>query len=133
MFKPAASLKSGIAPTEIDPWRGRLLRGEVHDENAYAMGGISAHAGLFADSGNLAIFCQMLLNGGVYDHRRIVRRSTLEKFTARQDLPEGSSRALGWDTPSPGSSAGTLMSPASLATRALREHPSGSIPLASCL
>jgi CubicO group peptidase (beta-lactamase class C family) len=113
MFKPAASLKSGIAPTELDPWRGRLLRGEVHDENAYAMGGISAHAGLFADSGNLAVFCQMLLNGGVYDHRRIVRRSTLGKFTVRQDLPEGSSRALGWDTPSPGSSAGTLMSPAS--------------------
>jgi len=50
------------------------------------------------------------LNGGVYDHRRIVRRSTLEKFTARQNFPEGSSRALGWDTPSNGSSAGSLLS-----------------------
>ena len=77
------------------------------------MGGVSAHAGLFGNSRDLAVFCQMLLNGGVYDHRRIVRRSTLEKFTARQDFPDGSSRALGWDTPSEGSSAGTLMSASS--------------------
>jgi len=109
-FNPKPLWKKVIAPTEIDPWRGRLLRGEVHDENAFAMGGVSAHAGLFGSTGDLAIFCQMLLNGGVYDHRRIVRRSTLEKFTARQNFPEGSSRALGWDTPSNGSSAGGLIS-----------------------
>ena len=52
----------------------------------------------------------MLINGGVYDHHRIVKRSTLEKFVARQSLPPGSSRALGWDTPSGESSAGTLLS-----------------------
>jgi CubicO group peptidase (beta-lactamase class C family) len=99
-----------IAPTEKDPWRRRLLRGEVHDENAFAMGGVSAHAGLFGNTRDLAVFCQMLLNGGVYDHRRIVRHSTLERFTARQNFPPGSSRALGWDTPSNGSSAGSLLS-----------------------
>jgi CubicO group peptidase (beta-lactamase class C family) len=55
----------------------------------------------------------MLLNGGIYDHRRIVKRSTLEMFTACQNFPEGSSRALGWDTPSEGSSAGSLLSPRS--------------------
>jgi beta-N-acetylhexosaminidase len=110
-FNPKPQWKKMIAPTENDPWRGRLLRGEVHDENAYAMGGVAAHAGLFGNTGDLAIFCQMLLNGGIYDHRRIVRRTTLEKFTSRQNFPEGSSRALGWDTPSNGSSAGSLLSP----------------------
>jgi CubicO group peptidase (beta-lactamase class C family) len=110
-FNPKLQWKKAIAPTENDPWRGRLVRGEVHDENAFAMGGVSAHAGLFGNTGDLAAFCQMLLNGGVYDHQRIVRRSTLETFVARQNFPEGSSRALGWDTPSNGSSAGSLLSP----------------------
>ena len=110
LFNPPASMKSKIAPTEQDPWRGRLLRGEVHDENAYAMGGVAAHAGLFGTSGDLAIFCQMILNGGVYNHHRVVLRSTLERFTTRQRKPADSSRALGWDTPSEGSSAGTLLS-----------------------
>jgi CubicO group peptidase (beta-lactamase class C family) len=109
LFKPGERLKALIAPTENDPWRGRLVQAEVHDENAYAMGGVSAHAGLFSNSGDLAVFCQMLLNGGVYDHHRIVKRSTLEKFIVRQDFPPGSSRALGWDTPSEGSSAGSLL------------------------
>ncbi len=110
LFTPPSELKARIAPTENDPWRGRLLQGEVHDENAFAMGGVSAHAGLFGASGDLAVFCQMLLNGGVYDHRRIVKKSTLERFVARQNLPSGSSRALGWDTPSEGCSAGRLLS-----------------------
>jgi CubicO group peptidase (beta-lactamase class C family) len=109
LFKPGGQLKAQIAPTEKDPWRDRLIQGEVHDENAYAMGGVSAHAGLFSTSGDLAIFCQMLLNGGVYNHHRLVKRSTLEQFVARQEFPPGSSRALGWDTPSEGSSAGSLL------------------------
>jgi beta-N-acetylhexosaminidase len=111
-FLPATSLRDRIAPTENDPWRGRLLRGEVHDENAYALGGIAPHAGLFGSAPDLARFAQMLLNGGVYDHHRIVSRATLERFTQRSTVP-GSSRALGWDTPSPGSSAGALFSPRS--------------------
>ena len=83
-FNPPANIRSKIAPTERDPWRRRLLQGEVHDENTFAMGGVAGHAGLFGTSGDLAIFCQMILNGGVYDHHRVVFRSTLEKFTARQ-------------------------------------------------
>ncbi len=110
LFNPPANLKSKIAPTELDPWRKRLLQGEVHDENTFAMEGVAGHAGLFGTSGDLAIFCQMILNGGVYDHHRVVFQSTLEKFTARQREPANSSRALGWDTPSEGSSAGNLLS-----------------------
>jgi beta-N-acetylhexosaminidase len=110
LYNPPPELKGQIAPTEMDPWRGRLVEGEVHDENAYAMGGVAGHAGLFSNTGDLSVFCQTLLNGGVYDHHRIVRRSTLEAFVTRQNLPVGSSRALGWDTPSEGSSAGILLS-----------------------
>jgi len=110
LFKPGQKLRVEIPPTEKDAWRGRLVQGEVHDENAYAMGGVSAHAGLFSNSEDLAIFCQMLLNGGIYARHRIVKRSTLERFVTRQNLPSESSRALGWDTPSPGSSAGNLLS-----------------------
>jgi beta-glucosidase-like glycosyl hydrolase/CubicO group peptidase (beta-lactamase class C family) len=108
-YRPGLELVPRIAPTEQDAWRGRLLRGEVHDENAYALGGVASHAGLFGTASDLARFAQMLLNGGVYDHRRIVSRQTLEAFTRRAGVP-GSSRALGWDTPSEGSSAGTLLS-----------------------
>jgi beta-N-acetylhexosaminidase len=110
LFKPGPKLKVEIAPTEKDAWRGRLVQGEVHDENAFAMGGVSAHAGLFSNSEDLSTFCQMLLNAGIYAHHRIVRRSTLKRFVTRQNLPPESSRALGWDTPSPGSSAGNLLS-----------------------
>jgi beta-glucosidase-like glycosyl hydrolase/CubicO group peptidase (beta-lactamase class C family) len=112
LFRPGAALRARIAPTEQDPWRGRLLQGEVHDENAFAMGGVSAHAGLFGTARDLARFAQMLLNGGVLEHQRIVSREVVERFTRRAGVP-GSSRALGWDTPSEGSSAGTRLSPRS--------------------
>src|SRR5262249_59515236 len=69
--RPGPELLPRIAPTEQDPWRGRLLRGEVHDENAYAMGGIAPHAGLFGTAPDLARFAQMMLNGGVSAQRRI--------------------------------------------------------------
>jgi CubicO group peptidase (beta-lactamase class C family) len=111
-YRPAAVLLPRIAPTERDAWRGRLLHGEVHDENAFAMGGVAPQAGLFGTAPDLARFAQMLLNGGVYDHHRIVSRETIETFTRRAGVP-GSSRALGWDTPSENSSAGVLFSPRS--------------------
>ena len=97
LFRPGPALLSRIAPTEQDAWRGRLVRGEVHDENAFVLGGVAAHAGLFGTASDLAHFAQMLLNGGVYDNQRIVSRATVEKFTRRAEVP-GSSRALGWDT-----------------------------------
>ena len=93
-----------IPPTEQDPWRGRMVHGEVHDENAAAMGGVSSHAGLFSTASDLAIFSQMLLNGGTYGHVRVLRRSTIDRWTRRQNKPEGSSRAVGWDTAHPSQS-----------------------------
>jgi len=113
LFQPPAELRPRIAPTEFDPWRGRLIQGEVHDENAFAMGGVAPHAGLFGTAGDLARCAQMLLNGGVLDGQRIVSRETVDLFTRRAGIP-GSDRALGWDTKSAeGSSAGTLFSPRS--------------------
>jgi len=100
-WNPPAEWRSRIPPTELDPWRGRMLRGEVHDENAAAMGGIAPHAGLFSSAADLAAFAQMLLNGGTYDHKRILARTTIAEWTRRQNRPEGSSRALGWDTARP--------------------------------
>ena len=108
-YLPPSERLERIAPTERDEWRGRMLRGEVHDENAYAMGGVAAHAGLFGTAEDLARFAQLMLNGGVFEHQRLVARATLEKFVGRAGVP-GSSHALGWDTPSGVSSAGTLMS-----------------------
>src|SRR6266852_1121459 len=71
-----------IAPTEIDNnLRHRLVQGEVHDENAFAIGGVSGHAGIFSTAPDLAAFCQMLLNGGVYAHQRVLRRATIAQFT----------------------------------------------------
>jgi beta-glucosidase-like glycosyl hydrolase/CubicO group peptidase (beta-lactamase class C family) len=110
LFCPAKDLISCIPPTERDAWRGRLVRGEVHDENAYALGGVAPHSGLFSTAPDLARFAQMLLDGGVYDHRRIVSRATVERFTRRAGVPD-SARAYGWGTPSPNSSAGDLLSP----------------------
>ncbi len=110
-FRPPPELWPRIAPTEVDPWRGRLVQGEVHDENAFALGGIAPHAGLFSTAGDLARFAQMLLNGGDWHRRRLVSRQTVEQFTRKAGLPPESDRALGWDTKSAeGSSAGTLFS-----------------------
>ena len=77
MYRPPKTLWPWIAPTEIDNnLRHRLVQGEVHDENAYSIGGVSGHAGVFATAPDLAAFCQMLLNGGVYGHQRILKRAT---------------------------------------------------------
>ncbi len=109
-FRPGGDLLSRTAPTELDPWRGRVVRGEVHDENAHALGGVAPHAGLFSTAGDLSRFAQMLLNGGVLEHHRIVSRRTVELFTRRAGNGD-STRALGWDTKSPEkSSAGSLFS-----------------------
>ena len=113
LYRPGPELLPRIAPTERDPWRGRLLRGEVHDENAFAMGGVAGHAGVFGTAADLASFAQMILDGGAHDGRRIFSAETLARFTHRAEVP-GSSRALGWDTPAPGSSAGSLLSPESV-------------------
>jgi CubicO group peptidase (beta-lactamase class C family) len=112
LYRPGEDLLPRIAPTELDAWRGRVVRGEVHDENAFALGGIAPHAGLFSTAGDLSRFVQMLLNGGVLEHHRIVSRETVELFTRRAGGVADSTRALGWDTKSPEhSTAGSLFSP----------------------
>jgi CubicO group peptidase (beta-lactamase class C family) len=100
-----------IAPTTTDELRGGPLQGVVHDANAWAMGGVSGHAGLFSTARDIATFAQLLLDGGTYANVRIVAPQTIARWTSRQ--ASGASRALGWDTPAPASSAGRYFSPRS--------------------
>ena len=108
-FKPGPEWNDRTAPTEQDPWRGRLLVGDVHDENAWALGGAAGHAGLFGTVAAVGAFAA--------HHLRILRgdpcvfdRATVETFISRRREIPGSSRALGWDTMLPTSSCGTRMS-----------------------
>jgi CubicO group peptidase (beta-lactamase class C family) len=100
-----------IARTTVDEIRGGPLQGIVHDANAWAMGGVSGHAGLFSTARDIAVFAQLMLDGGTYANVRIVAPQTIARWTARQDA--ATSRALGWDTPAPASSAGRYFSPRS--------------------
>ena len=115
-YLPPAEWRDRIAPTEMDTvFRHRMIRGEVHDENTGRLGGISGHAGLFSTAGDLARFASWLLRSdGVGQSRAKTGGGptlpVVQEFTTRQDLPPGSSRALGWDTPSENSSAGTKLS-----------------------
>jgi CubicO group peptidase (beta-lactamase class C family) len=105
-------LLARIAATEQDTvFRHRAIHGIVHDENACALGGVAGHAGLFSSARDLAVFAQMMLNGGEYNGVRILDPNTIARWTARQN--RRSSRALGWDTPAPGASAGAYFSPRS--------------------
>ena len=106
-----ATLRQRIAPTAVDTSRGGLLQGTVHDGNAWAIGGVAGHAGLFASARELATFAQMLLNGGSYNGTHILSPATIARWTARQSA--ASTRSLGWDTPAPASSAGLYFSPRS--------------------
>ncbi len=107
-YLPPTQWLSRIAPTEIDPWRQRHLRGEVHDENAAMLGGVSGHAGLFSTGRDLARFARMYLGFGTLDDRRIVDSATIALFTHVQDTAV-SRRALGWETPTGGNSSGHMM------------------------
>jgi len=98
------------APTENDTTlRHRIVQGEVHDENAWVMGGVGGHAGCFATAYDVATFAQCMLNGGT----PLFQPHTVELFTQRQTSPPGTSRALGWDTPTPPSQSGKYFSPRS--------------------
>ena len=111
-FRPSRALLSRIAPTEQDDnFRHMLVRGVVHDENAYVMGGVAGHAGLFSTARDLSALAQLYLNHGSYRGKRLVKASTIALFETPQNLPPGSSRALGWDMPTPGGFAGPLASP----------------------
>ena len=110
MFNPPRRLRPEIAPTEMDSaYRKRMIWGEVHDENAWAMGGIAGHAGLFSTAGDVAIFAQMILNGGIYGHRRLLSRTIVEEFTSKVATGNSAS-ATGWDVPTESSSSGRYFS-----------------------
>jgi len=109
-FNPARALKDSIPPTADDrTFRQRIIQGEVQDENASVLGGIAPHAGLFSTAENLALFAHAMLNSG----HPILRPATVELFSRRESAPEGTSRALGWDTPSALSQSGKYFSPRS--------------------
>jgi CubicO group peptidase (beta-lactamase class C family) len=106
-FNPPEGWRASIAPTANDQsFRGRIIQGEVQDENASVMGGVAGHAGVFATAADLAILAHAMLGGG----RPILRRETLALFTRRESSPPGTSRALGWDTPSSPSQSGNSFS-----------------------
>ncbi|OFV91236.1 MAG: hypothetical protein A3H28_13360 [Acidobacteria bacterium RIFCSPLOWO2_02_FULL_61_28] len=126
-FNPPQPVWERIAPTEQDnEFRKRLVRGEVHDENAWVMGGVAGHAGLFGTAGDLASFCRMMLAGGKApseDAAQIVQPATIAEFTRAwppvrsfgvgRPAAESSPRGLGWDKPSEPSSCGRHFSAAS--------------------
>jgi CubicO group peptidase (beta-lactamase class C family) len=108
-FLPPDKWRARTAPTERDPWRQRLLAGEVHDENAAALGGVAGHAGLFGTAPAVGAYARHLFQ--VLDGRTgVMAESSLRRFVTRRPGVPDSSRALGWDTMLPTSSCGTRMS-----------------------
>jgi CubicO group peptidase (beta-lactamase class C family) len=106
-FNPPLAWRTSIPPTSLhEGLRDRTIQGEVQDENAYMMAGIAGHAGVFSSASDLAIFADAMLNGG----SPLVRGETLKVFTRRESSPSGTSRALGWDTPSDPSQSGKYFS-----------------------
>ena len=135
-FNPPVEKWWRVAPTEVDAsCRNEHIRGVVHDENAFAQGGIAGHAGLFSTAADLSLFARMVLNEGDIPAKgdlptqgdtsaqgesrtsgagtsisepRLLQPETIETFTRRYDVT--STRALGWDTPAPRSSSGVMLS-----------------------
>ena len=104
MYNPGAEFLYDVLPTEVDDYfRMTTVKGKVHDENAYLLGGVAGHAGLFSTAEDLSKFMQMMLNGGIYRGKRYFKESTVANWTIKQT--EQSSRGLGWDTKSEGASS----------------------------
>jgi CubicO group peptidase (beta-lactamase class C family) len=107
-FNPPVAWRASIPPTADDrTFRGQIIQGEVQDENASVLGGVAGHAGLFATAEDLATFAHVFLQGGA----PLVRPETSALFTRRETSPAGTSRALGWDTPSAPSQSGSISPP----------------------
>jgi CubicO group peptidase (beta-lactamase class C family) len=110
MFTPRPEFFARIPPTEDDThFRHHIIQGGVNDENAWVMGGVAGHAGLFSTAYDVATFAECMLRGGA----PLLDLHTVELFTRREAIPAGTCRALGWDTPSPPSQSGRYFSPAS--------------------
>lgn len=103
-----------IAPTENCPWRKKILCGEVHDDNAYAMGGVAGHAGLFSSARDIHTFLARL-DQCRQGKDNFLPQLLVEEFLTKDQAVSESTCALGWDTPTPGqSSSGSLFSPRSV-------------------
>jgi CubicO group peptidase (beta-lactamase class C family) len=109
LFNPPGVLRPRIAPTESDPWRGRILAGEVHDENCWALGGAAGHAGLFGTAQAVGDFARAMLKALRGEVSNVASRDTVRLVVTRSQIP--GSRALGWDTMRPTSSCGVRLSP----------------------
>jgi CubicO group peptidase (beta-lactamase class C family) len=94
MFKPSDSLARRAAPTEKR--EGHWMQGEVHDPRSFMLGGVAGHAGLFSTADDLAVYAQMLLDGGAFNGKRILDPATVRLMTTPRPVP-GGKRALGWD------------------------------------
>ena len=110
-LEPVAEM---IAPTERCPWRKKILCGEVHDDNAYAMGGVAGHAGLFASAKDIDALMTRLKEC-YHGYHPLIPQKLMTSFWTRDESVPGSTWALGWDTPTPGeSSSGSSFSPNSV-------------------
>jgi len=112
-FNPPAELRAKIPPTADErsgsshsTFRNRIIQGEVQDENAFVLGGVAAHAGLFSSAEDVARFAHAMLAG-----TPIIRRETIALFTRLESNPAGTTRTLGWDTPSNPSQSGKHFGP----------------------
>jgi CubicO group peptidase (beta-lactamase class C family) len=111
-YKPPSSLRERIAPTEKNESRG-LIRGEVHDGKAWAMGGVSGNAGIFSTASDLAKLASRILQDGAAEYsgnETFLRPCTIEMMSANYTAGMGSNRGLGWLLAGKGSPAGDLMS-----------------------
>ncbi|MFT4114702.1 serine hydrolase domain-containing protein [Silvibacterium sp.] len=115
-FCPPHEWRTAIPPTELDTWyRKRLIEGEVQDENCYALGGVSGHAGLFAHVPDVLRFAACILaQGETFQGAQLFQPGTVELFATREQTPPGTPRALGWDTPGVPSSSGSYFGPRSI-------------------
>lgn len=108
-FDPPAEIRAQIPPTAHDrSFRRRIIQGEVQDENASVLGGVAGHAGVFSTAADVAQFAHAMISPGA-----LLRRETIALFTQRESAPAGTSRALGWDTPSAPSQSGKYFGSAS--------------------
>jgi CubicO group peptidase (beta-lactamase class C family) len=110
-YAPPRSRRPRIAPTEEDGWRGRLVHGEVHDENAAVMGGIAGHAGLFGTGPDLARFAGCLMHEGMAGGRRVFSADVCHEFLMPAELLKSRTWALGWSGPRNWESTGHYFSP----------------------
>jgi CubicO group peptidase (beta-lactamase class C family) len=123
MYQPGRAFRARIAPTER-----RVARGEVHDRNARALGGVAGHAGLFTTAGDLAVFAQTMLDSGMQAGKKIFADSTVREFTR----PGAAWRGLGWETCSGGGSCGAYLSSRAFGHTGFTGTRCGSIPSATC-